>query len=428
MEKFKTALAAVAKSQPSQPVYTYRPHAIERAANFFLSNFKGRVLAAVKTNPSPTVLKKLGESGIRHFDVASINEIRAVRSLFPAADLYFMHTVKSREAIREAFFEHRVRHFSFDSHSELSKICQETGLEKDNSDPKLGLHLRIAVSNGYSDLSLSEKFGAEREEAIELLKKARPLSRHLGVSFHVGSQCMSPEAYRAAIGRAFDVIEASGVKVDSLDVGGGFPSIYPGRIPPVLSAFFDAIHTEFQKVRDALGVPELWCEPGRALVAESGGLLVRVELRKGSHLYINEGTYGSLFDAGSLNWVFPVRRVGSKLGGNSGDVSLSGLVPFSFYGPTCDSLDYMKGPFYLPQDMEEGDYIEIGQLGAYGQALSTSFNGFGLAETSAIVLQDEPLMSMYDTKQPELLVGDWEAWPTLVGDTPQSVNSSLALN
>jgi ornithine decarboxylase len=138
-------------------------------------------------------------------------------------------------------------------------------------------------------------------------------------------------------------------------------------------------------------------------VAESGGLLVRVELRRGNSLYINDGTYGSLFDAGSLNWVYPVRPVRDLT-----TVAVDELTPYSFFGPTCDSLDHMKGPFYLPNDIQEGDFIEIGQLGAYGQAMTTGFNGFGL-DPQSVILTDEPLMTMYDSEQCELpLESGWQ--------------------
>jgi ornithine decarboxylase len=118
------------------------------------------------------------------------------------------------------------------------------------------------------------------------------------------------------------------------------------------------------------------------MVATGASMLVRVTLRKGRRLYINDGTYGSLFDAGALNWRFPVRLVRplGRSGKNSNTPNTrlpsEKLVPFVFYGPTCDNLDKMKGPFMLPEDTQEGDWIEIGMLGAYGSTMATRFNGF----------------------------------------------------
>ena len=107
-------------------------------------------------------------------------------------------------------------------------------------------------------------------------------------------------------------------------------------------------------------MPDLICEPGRAIVAESGSTIVKVVLRKKEKLYINDGTYGTLFDGGVPNFVFPSKMI------SNGRIQSKKLTAFSFFGPTCDSLDYMKGPFLLPNNIKEGDYIELGQLGAYG--------------------------------------------------------------
>jgi len=132
---------------------------------------------------------------------------------------------------------------------------------------------------------------------------------------------------------------------------------------------------------------EIWAEPGRALVAEAASTLVRVDLRRDGILYINDGTYGSLFDAGMPGFIFPARAIRP-----TGKVS-GRLAAFSFYGPTCDSLDFMKGPFMLADDIGEGDYIEIGLTGAYGSTMRTQFNGFYSDEMA--VLSDAPMLTMY---------------------------------
>lgn len=367
---------------PSSPVHIFRAKAIETAATWFLEQFQGKTLYAVKTNPEKQVLQALFDAGIRHFDVASLNEIELVRSLFgDKAKLYFMHTVKNRHAIREAFYTHNVRDFSLDSEAELNKILDCTNHADD-----LNLYVRLAIPNAFSEIDLSSKFGIFAEEAAPLLQKARQASKKLGICFHVGSQCMHPDAYRQAISMAGQIVRDASIFLDAFDIGGGFPSIYPGMTPPALSAYMETIHREFNLLK--LGSHcELLCEPGRALVAESGSVLVQVELRKDHHLYINDGTYGSLFDAGQPGFIFPARAI--RLNGQFSEHT----TPFSFYGPTCDSMDFMKGPFYLPSDIEEGDYLEIGQLGAYGSTLRTGFNGFNA--TLSAQVDDTPLLSMY---------------------------------
>ncbi|MFZ4541210.1 MAG: type III PLP-dependent enzyme [Rickettsiales bacterium] len=382
MRSYTSPDSAVKHLQPEQAVVIYRPHALKRAVDLFLSKFRGDVLYAVKTNPDEHVLKDLWANGIRKFDVASLHEVAMVRGLFPEAQLYFMHTVKSRHAIREAYFTYGVRHFSLDSEEELGKILVETKYADD-----LGLHVRIAIPNTYAELALTDKFGARLDSAPALLTKVRAVAAHAGVCFHVGSQCMHPDAYKLAIKLAKQVVKQSGVRIDSFDVGGGFPSIYPGMTPPDMTGYFTAIHEATRDLVRAHGCT-LMAEPGRALVAESGSVMVRVEARKGDFLYLNDGTYGSLFDAGVPKFIFPARLLN-----RTGAEEEKG---FSFYGPTCDTLDFMKGPFMLPADVKEGDYLEIGQLGAYGRTMATRFNGFSIAQ-APIIVRDEPLMSMYTT-------------------------------
>lgn len=374
-------IAELARQSHNQPVFAYRPKAIQKAADTFMTQFRGKPMFAVKTNPETHVLKDLYANGIRNFDVASLEEARHVRGLFEDVELFFMHPIKPRHAIRETYHEYGVKHFSLDSMDELRKILEETDNATD-----LNLHLRIAIPNNYSEHSLGEKFGISLLDAPALLAEMRKVANKLGVCFHVGSQCMHPDAYRIAMRMTGQVIAQAGVDVDYFNVGGGFPSIYPGMIPPAMGQFFDAIHSEFERLNGFESM-QLLAEPGRALVAESSSVVVRVDARRGNNLYINDGTYGSLFDAGTPKFIFPVQLV------RDGEVS-SDLMPFSFYGPTCDSIDFMKGPFYLPSDVREGDMIEIGQLGAYGRTMATRFNGFDHA-AQVIAVSDEPLMTLY---------------------------------
>jgi ornithine decarboxylase len=335
---------------------------------------------AVKANPSPDLLKVLWENGVTHYDVASIAEVRLVSRTLPDATLCFMHPVKAEEAIAQAYFLHGVRVFSLDSIEELEKIQHATRNASD-----LTLCVRLRVSSEHSKLSLASKFGAAPGETKELLFRARQAADALGICFHVGSQAMTPQAYADAMERVRAAIVEAGVTVDVVDVGGGFPSTYPGMEPPPLERYFETIHRAFESLPISYSA-ELWAEPGRALCAEYSSLIVRVEKRRGSELYINDGAYGALFDAAHIGWRFPVSLL-REPDSNARDME------FSFYGPTCDDLDHMAGPFLLPADMKAGDYIEIGMLGAYGSAMRTAFNGFGSDET--VIVEDEPMASLY---------------------------------
>lgn len=375
------ALGLATALHPVQPVTLIRPHAAARAARFFTEKFPGKSLYAVKANPSPELLQTLWDNGISHYDVASIVEVRLVRETLPEATLCFMHPVKAEEAVREAYFEHGVRVFSLNSLDELAKIMRGTDNAAD-----LDLCVRIRVSSDYSELSLASKFGAELSEMTELLQATRQAADGLGICFHVGSQAMTPHAYALAMERVRIAIVEASVTVDIVDVGGGFPSVYPGMEPPPLEDYFHVIHRTFEALPISYSA-ELWCEPGRALCAEYASLIVRVERRRDNELYINDGAYGALFDAAHVGWRFPVRLLRPE-GESAGEEHA-----FSFYGPTCDDMDHMAGPFHLPADVKTGDYIEIGMLGAYGSAMRTAFNGFGATATH--IVTDEPMESLY---------------------------------
>ncbi len=373
-------VADIARQRPAEPVTLLRPHAARRAARFFVEKFPGKSLYAVKANPSPELLQILWESGVTHYDVASLGEVRLVAERLPGATLCFMHPVKAEEAIAEAYFDHGVRTFSLDTLDELEKIVRATDGATD-----LNLLVRLRVSSDHSKLSLAAKFGAEPQEVRALLFAARQAADGLGICFHVGSQAMTPAAYSDAMDRVREAIVDAAVTVDIVDVGGGFPSTYPGMEPPPLEAYFEVIHRTFEDLPISYSA-DLWCEPGRALCAEYASVLVRVEKRRGAELYINDGAYGALFDAAHIGWRYPVKLLREP-------ASNTKAMPFSFYGPTCDDLDHMAGPFELPADVSAGDYIEVGMLGAYGCAMRTGFNGFGVQDR--VMVADEPMATLY---------------------------------
>jgi ornithine decarboxylase len=383
MQKFKDVNALVNALKPDRPVYCIRPESIKTSTQFFRNNFPGKVLYAVKTNPNEKVLKHIIKNGIENFDTASINEILLIKKLKPNAHIYFMHTVKNRNDISEAYFNLGVRDFALDTKDELVKILEATNHAKD-----LTLYIRISISNEHAEIDLSRKFGAASSEALGLVRLCKEHANKIGISFHVGSQCMHKISFTKAIGEVGNIIKKTKIVPDIINVGGGFPSIYPDLNPEPLESYLNEIKNSITKL-NLLTTPELICEPGRAIVAESGSTIVKVNLRKKQKLYINDGTYGSLFDAGVPNFILPSRMI------SNGRVQSKKLTAFNFFGPTCDSMDYMKGPFMLPNNIKEGDYIELGQLGAYGLTFRTKFNGF--YSDKIFELADQPIMSLYDT-------------------------------
>ena len=382
MQKFKSVDDMVNQLKPTEPVYCIRKKSIQLASKYFQKNFPGKVLYAVKTNPHPLVLKTIVESGINNFDVASIKEINTIKKISPNAVCSYMHTIKSRENIKEAYFNHGIKTFSLDTKEELIKIIESTNNAKD-----LELFVRVAVSNEHAEIDLSKKFGALSSEAAGLLRLSKQYSKKIGLSFHVGSQCMHPISYAKGISEIGNIIKRTKIVPDVINIGGGFPTIYPDLVPQSLVNYFDEIKKALSNLK-LKKLPKIICEPGRAIVAESGSTIVRVNLRKKQKLYINDGTYGTLFDAGVPNIVYPSRLI------KNGKIISKKLTSYDFYGPTCDSMDYMKGPFILPNNIKENDYIELGQLGAYGLTFRTNFNGFYSDEIYEV--EDNPIMTMYD--------------------------------
>ena len=381
MQKFKTVDELVSQLKPERPVYCIRKNSIHIASKTFQNKFPGKILYAVKTNPHPLVLKTIVESGITNFDVASIQEIEDIRKINSKAKCSYMHTVKSRESIKEAYFKYGVKSYSLDTKDELMKILESTNQAKD-----LELFVRVAVSNEHAEIDLSKKFGALGTEASALLRLAKQYAKKVGLSFHVGSQCMHPISYAKGITEIGNIIKRTKILPEYINVGGGFPAIYPDLIPQSLDNYFEEIKKGLENLK-LEKLPEIICEPGRAIVAESGSTIIRVNLRKKQKLYINDGTYGTLFDAGTPNIVFPAKLI------KNGKIISKKLTAFDFYGPTCDSMDYMKGPFLLPNNIKENDYIELGQLGAYGLTFRTQFNGYYSNEICEV--EDNPILTMY---------------------------------
>ncbi|MGF1628217.1 MAG: type III PLP-dependent enzyme [Kiloniellaceae bacterium] len=360
-----TDVTSVARAlRPSYPVYCVRPDVLAASARRFISQFPGTVLYAVKCNPHPLVLNALFKGGIRHFDTASLTEIAQVSDAFDDVHTYFMHPVKARAVITAAYRVYGVRHFVVDHRDELNKVIEETGAQ--------GNTIIVRVNTPPADdalYHLAAKFGAAPDEAAELMKEAAARGCTVGLAFHVGSQCRSPEAYAAALELLGGVMRKAGVEPVCIDVGGGFPAAYGDRPVPALDAYMEAIRRGLKPLGLNPNV-EIFAEPGRALVAQGCSLLTQVQLRKDHRLYINDGIYGSLSEMATVAIRLPARLI--RLEGTVSDK----MGEFALNGPTCDSLDVLPGTFSLPEDVREGDWIEIDQVGAYSNALATRFNGF----------------------------------------------------
>ena len=270
MQKFKSVEELVNQLKPTRPVYCIRKKSILSASKFFQDKFPGKILYAVKTNPNKEVLKTIIKSGIKQFDVASVEEIKTIKDLDQNLQCSYMHTVKSRESIKKAYFDYGVKDFSIDTKEELIKILDTTNRAKD-----LNLFVRVSVSNEHAEIDLSKKFGALTSESMGLLRLAKANSKKVGLSFHVGSQCMHPISYAKGISEIGNIIKRTKIVPNYINIGGGFPTIYPDLVPQSLESYFEEIKNSLAKLK-LEKMPEILCEPGRAIVAESGSTVVKV--------------------------------------------------------------------------------------------------------------------------------------------------------
>ncbi|WEX88167.1 type III PLP-dependent enzyme [Sinorhizobium garamanticum] len=364
LKQYKNVDAVIAELQPTEPVFCITPSKIVEAVHNF-GAFPGRALYAVKCNPHPFVLETLFEAGITDFDVASLDEVRLIDGLFgKPAGQFFNNPAKTRPAIRAASHNHGIRFYTVDCIEEIEKILQEA-----KPDDDLIIAVRLATRPADSRYILSTKFGAAPNDAATMLKSIHQRGVKTGISFHVGSQCLDPKAFSAAIKLAGKVAHDAKVPISVLNVGGGFPAAYPGdKVQSFEHYFAQIIHA-----RRELDLPRgciLLCEPGRSLVAAAGTTVAQVVVRRGRAIYLNDGVFGTLQELGHPKEHRPTRLI------RNGIRPTGRPVEFKAYGPTCDSNDVLGAPFLLPDDVREGDWIEIGMMGAYSLSMRTRFNGF----------------------------------------------------
>lgn len=363
---FSSSLEMLGSMQPVDPVYCVYPHILERVAREFVAGFPGTVMYAVKANPAPLVLRGLIAGGVREFDAASIPEMEVVQEIMPGARCHFMAPVKLPGAAARAYTHHGVRSFVVDHENELARLLAELPARD------VDIFVRLAAHNSDATYDLSTKYGAHPERVIALLQEVERSGARPALSFNVGSLVLRPGAYLRALEQCQDILFRARVKISRLDVGGGFPAWYPDVNASPVADFFAAI-SEFARQVNAQAPLELLAEPGRALVAEGMSVVTRVLLRKDDSVYMNDGVWGSFIEPviskGLVRYPTRIYRDGQRL--EPGETR-----EFTLYGPTCDSLDVLPRPFTLPADIQCGDYIEFGNMGAYSLTNRTGFNGF----------------------------------------------------
>lgn len=345
------------------PVHFFAPDRLDARLAEFRRGFPGLVTYAVKANPTEDVLQRLCAGGLDGFDVASPDEIALIRRICPNAPMHYNNPVRSKAEIA-AGIAAGVVSWSVDALSEYEKLVA-AGVS-----PKSEVAVRFKLPVAGAAYDFGAKFGAEVDDAVDLLQHVATSGRPLALTFHVGTQCTDPAAYVTYIHAAAQIAERAGVTLDRLNVGGGFPASRDGS-PKPLEPFFAAI----REAMSAFAVrPTLICEPGRGLVADSFAYAVQVKSMRGQSVYLTDGIYGGLSEMVSMP--APALAVMSANGGWR-DTARQGVRAF---GPTCDSLDQLRDPLALPEGLTEGDWIVFRSMGAYVTGVTTRFNGYGLSD------------------------------------------------
>ncbi len=372
------AAAVSVLMQPDEPVFCFSASALAARALQFTKNFPGLVTFAVKSNPSVEVIRTLAANGISSWDVASVHEMKLVRSISPTAHFHYHNPVKSRREIEDAYRIYNCKRFVVDCREELQKIVDIVGKD---AEVEIAVRFVLPRDRGSSAHDFSTKFGAPEHICVELLKQVSALGFKCVLTFHPGSQSKEPQVYVRHIEAAARIAKQAEVKVTTLNVGGGFPANYMLSTAPEPEVFFRIIDDAADKYFTAANRPKLECEPGRGMVANCMSLLTKVKLvcTDGDDFFINDGVYGGLMEYMQAPELKPPMRV-IRDGKEVETLSKSWKV----FGPTCDPLDVLPHRLDINEDLREGDYIEFGTLGAYGISTLTKFNGYGEHQIVAV--------------------------------------------
>ncbi len=358
---WSTPEAHLRKTQPDHVQMYFCPATVQQTARRFQAGFDGLVTYAVKANPAPEVLENLVAAGLRAFDVASVPEMEAVRAVCPEAVLHYNNPVRSSAEVAQAA-EIGIASASVDCFGELDKLAAlPRGTE---------ISVRLALPVKGAAYDFGTKFGAGPDLAAALLARVVEMGFVPAMTFHPGTQCADAGAWASYIQCCAAVAAAAGVRLARLNVGGGFAAHRAGPAPD-LEAIFARISAE---TRAAFGaaLPDLVCEPGRAMVAEACQLAARVKSLRGEAVYLNDGIYGGLAEWRDIAAHDRVRVLTAQ-----GAARAAPLVQRIVFGPTCDSIDRLPAPLLLPADLAEDDYVIFAGMGAYGSAIATRFNGYG---------------------------------------------------
>lgn len=324
--------------------------------------FIGHIYYAVKANPHLDVIDALSRTQIDGFDVASVEECRRVRSIAPASALLYTHPIKSRAAIESAYREFGVTTFVVDSIQELEKIRDVVPA----SAIEIMVRFKSRASSSSCSQDLNSKFGADLEEGMTLLKCAKDMGAQTGASFHVGSQQLQTHSYRDTINWLCEGLRQTNIQLSTFSVGGGMPAFAQTEGAHEITRLYHDI-SECLKEQPVLSGARLIAEPGRSLVHDTMTLDVEILHCDANRLFINDGIYGSLLDAGLCGQQFRITAPEFNQGACT--------RAYQIFGPTCDSLDVLPGLYRLPDNVSEGDRLRIHGVGAYGRALTENFNG-----------------------------------------------------
>ena len=371
LEAQKASLHEIIKEHQSDaPLYCFCPEQLRSTYRQFRQLFPGRVTYAVKANPTAEIVQTLVQEGMTAFDVASLSEIELIRRHSAFAALHYNNPIRSQKENHRAFHDFKVRSYAVDSVNELEKLANTVGQKAGDVEVSVRFHLDL----GGAGYDFGTKFGASTNNAVALVKQAKQLGFKVSLSFHPGSQCRVAEAYRDYVYAAADIAKCAKVQLFRLNVGGGFPVTFPDDqvegLEVYMKAISKAVDNSFADYR-----PELLCEPGRAMVASSVALLTKVKaIKDDGRLYLNDGVYGG-FQESHIIRLLPRYQVFDS----SGHLKNGEARDFVVFGPTCDSMDQLPGKLALPTSIAEEDTIVFYDMGAYGSATTTNFNGYNSA-------------------------------------------------
>ncbi|MDY3741163.1 MAG: type III PLP-dependent enzyme [Selenomonadaceae bacterium] len=337
-----------------------------------------KIFYAMKANSTPEVLLQLANLG-SNFDVASPGEMRALNALgISGSRMVYANPVKTLSGIKLAH-DLGVDKFTFDDESEIHKLASYA--------PGAKVLVRVRVENKDAVVNLNEKFGAAPMQALQLLQLAKDNGLiPAGICFHVGSQSLSADAYITALEMCrelFDKAEIQGMHLTALDIGGGLP-VPNEKVEAVdVDSMTDILR---EKLDELFPDTEIWSEPGRFMCGTAVNLVTSVigtKMRNGQPWYVlDDGLYGSFNGLMFDHWNFKMKMPADK--------AQEKVVPSTFVGPSCDSIDVVARDLPAPK-LEIGDRIMVPNIGAYSTSAATSFNGFPPADT--IVYEDNIAVS-----------------------------------